>query len=78
MPAAAVEKQPSKPVRAYRSQIAAEYLGIGYSTFWRYTKEIADFPKPVSLTPGRTGMKVWLKEELDAWLDSRVATSRTA
>lgn len=67
-----------KDVRAYRSRAAAAYLGVGYSTFWRYCKDVADFPKPVSLTPGRVGMKVWLKTELDAWLDSRISASRAA
>lgn len=51
--------------RGMRDELAAAYVGLGLSTFLREV-EADRAPRPVRLTPGR---KVWLKEDLDAWLD---------
>ncbi|GAA0575778.1 hypothetical protein GCM10009416_13090 [Craurococcus roseus] len=47
----------------------ALYVGLGKST-WLELVEKGDAPEGVFLTPGR---KVWLREDLDAWLDERAA-----
>lgn len=53
---------PSWP-RALRPELAAAYVGLSPSTFAAHCK-IA----PVQLTPG---IRVWLREDLDRWLDER-------
>jgi prophage regulatory protein len=59
--------------RGLREELAAEYVGLAPSTFRREVTE-RRAPQPIRLTPGRL---VWLKEDLDAWLD-RVAGRSTA
>ena len=39
------------------------------STLWRMWRK-GDFPKPISISPGRVG---WLKSEVDAWKALRAA-----
>ncbi|MDR6377315.1 helix-turn-helix transcriptional regulator [Paraburkholderia caledonica] len=56
--------------RALRPSKAAEHLGIGVSTFWRYAKTIPDFPKPVKLSPRCT---IFFESQLNDWLASRAA-----
>lgn len=52
-----------------RPKTAAELLGIGTSTFWRWSKERHDFPKPRRLSPRCT---VFDTTELLAWRDAQV------
>ena len=54
---------------------AAELLGIGISTLWRYTKTVEDFPKPVRIN---ARVSVFVREELDSWVESRIASARKA
>ena len=54
---------------------AAELLGIGVSTLWRYTKTVDDFPKPVRIN---SRVLVFVREELDSWVESRIASARKA
>ena len=51
-----------------RPKAAAELLGIGLSTFWRFAKERADFPKPRKLSSRCTVFDV---NELLAWRDAQ-------
>lgn len=37
--------------KSLRPKLAAEFLGIGVSTLWRWSKDRADFPKPTRLGP---------------------------
>ena len=46
-----------------------DLVGISRSTAWRLQRA-GDFPKPVSLSPGRVG---WWESELTAWKQSRGA-----
>lgn len=50
-----------------RETDAAEYVGLSVSTI-RGLRAQRDFPAPIQLTAGRV---VWLREDLDAWLDRR-------
>lgn len=52
-----------------RPKHAAEFLGIGRATFWRWVKERSDFPKPRRLSPRCT---VFDQAELVAWRDAQV------
>lgn len=56
--------------RGLRPAKAAEYIGVGVSTFWRYAKTIPDFPKPVKLSPRCT---IFFESQLSDWLASRAA-----
>jgi len=56
------------PHRAARPKHAAEFLGVGVSTLWRWAKERADFPKPRRLSSRCT---VFDMGELVAWRDSQ-------
>lgn len=51
--------------RGLREELAAEYVGLSVPTLRR---EVAAgrAPKPTRLTRGR---QVWLRDDLDAWLD---------
>jgi prophage regulatory protein len=51
-----------------RPRQAAQFLGIGESTFWRWAKERHDFPKPIKLGPRTT---VWPLDKLAAWRDAQ-------
>ncbi len=55
-----------------RPKAAAELLGIGLSTFWRFAKERADFPKPRKLSARCTVFDV---AELIAWRDAQGVTA---
>jgi predicted DNA-binding transcriptional regulator AlpA len=44
--------------------LAAAYVGLSPSTI----RKLVDFPKPHALTTGRV---VWLRDELDKWLDTK-------
>lgn len=51
--------------RAMRVKDVASYLGVGVSTVWRWVKE-GKLPSGRQLSPRVT---VWLKEELDNYLE---------
>lgn len=51
--------------RALKAEHAAYYVGLSVTTFHQ---QVAPAVPAVQLTPGR---KAWLREDLDAWLDSR-------
>jgi prophage regulatory protein len=55
-----------------RPRQAAEFLGIGHSTLWRWAKERADFPQPIVIGPRTT---VWATEKLLAWRDAQAEKS---
>lgn len=52
-----------------RPKQAAEILGIGVATLWRWVKERSDFPKPRRLSPRCT---VFDRAELIIWRDTQV------
>jgi prophage regulatory protein len=56
------------PPRAARPKDAAEILGVGISTIWRWVKERHDFPKPRRLSSRCT---VFDTGELVAWRDAQ-------
>ena len=75
--------QPSPPIEAvflrpkfmntqfrqsYRPKQAAEYLGIGVATFWRWAKERQDFPKMIRLSARCTVVD---RSQLVAWRDAQ-------
>ena len=51
-----------------RPKQAAEFLGIGKATLWRWSKERADFPKPRRLS---TRCTIFDMAELSAWRDAQ-------
>lgn len=55
--------------RGMRAEVAAAYTGVSVSTLER------EGPEAVFLTPGT---KVWLREDLDDWLDRRAGKARTS
>lgn len=50
-----------------RPKQAAEFLGVGISTLWRWAKERSDFPKARKLSPRCT---VFDMQEIINWRDS--------
>jgi prophage regulatory protein len=54
----------------YRPKQAAEYLGIGVATFWRWAKERDDFPQMIRLSKRCTIID---SDELVAWRDAQAA-----
>ncbi len=56
-------------VKSYRPKQAAELLGIGLATLWRWAKERHDFPKPRKLSSRCTVFDV---QELLTWRDAQV------
>jgi len=56
------------PNRSYRPKQAAELLGIGTATLWRWIKERNDFPKPRRLSARCTVLD---GAELLAWRDQQ-------
>jgi len=53
-----------------RPSQAAQILGIGESTLWRWAQQRPDFPKPRKLGPRTT---VWDVPELIAWRDAQAS-----
>lgn len=51
-----------------RPKPAAELLGIGVATLWRWSRERADFPKPCRLSNRCT---VFDRAELVSWRDAQ-------
>jgi predicted DNA-binding transcriptional regulator AlpA len=51
-----------------RPRAAAEFLGIGLSTFWRWAANRSDFPKGRALS---SRVRVFDLNELAAWRDAQ-------
>ncbi|SPR99316.1 helix-turn-helix transcriptional regulator [Cupriavidus taiwanensis] len=51
-----------------RPRKAAEFLGIGVSTLWRWVNTQPGFPKPISLSERTT---VFIEGDLAAWRDKQ-------
>lgn len=56
------------PSKSFRPPQAAQFLGIGTSTLWRWVKERPDFPRPVKLSERVT---VFDSGELSAWRNAQ-------
>ena len=54
--------------QSYRPKQAAEFLGIGVATVWRWIKERPDFPRPIRLSARCTVID---GEQLVAWRDAQ-------
>jgi prophage regulatory protein len=60
--------------QSYRPKQAAELLGIGTATLWRWIKERPDFPRPIRLSARCT---VIPGEKLIAWRDAQQSAGAT-
>lgn len=56
------------PTTSLRPKQAAEFLGVGLTTFWRWTKERKDFPKLIKIGPRTTIVPL---DKLTAWRDAQ-------
>lgn len=56
--------------QSLRPKQAAEFLGIGVSTLWRWTKEREDFPKPILLGRRTT---IFEKSRLVSWREAQAS-----
>ena len=54
--------------QSYRPKQAAEFLGIGVATVWRWIKERPDFPRPIRLSARCTVID---GGQLVAWRDAQ-------
>jgi prophage regulatory protein len=54
--------------KCFRPKQAAEFLGIGVATFWRWAKERHDFPKMIRLSARCTVVD---GDQLIAWRDAQ-------
>jgi prophage regulatory protein len=59
--------------KSYRPKQAAELLGVGIATIWRWAKERSDFPKPIRLSARCT---VFDGDQLTAWRNSQGAKAQ--
>jgi predicted DNA-binding transcriptional regulator AlpA len=72
------QKATARPVdapiqpRGLPARKAAAYIGFGYSTLFELRKKDPTFPIPVRLSANRV---VYLREELDAWLNAKRAAA---
>ncbi|MDQ0590990.1 helix-turn-helix transcriptional regulator [Variovorax paradoxus] len=57
-----------QPSRSVRPRDGADFLGIGLSTFWRWSRNRADFPKGIHLSPRTVTFNL---DELAAWRDAQ-------
>lgn len=53
--------------RGLRAELAALYVGVSES-WWLAAVKAGEAPKAVYLSPR---LPIWLREDLDAWLDAR-------
>ena len=61
----------NKPIsKSFRPKKAAEFLGIGVATFWRWTKERPDMPPLIRLSARCTVID---GDQLVAWRDAQTA-----
>lgn len=58
-----------KQTRSLRPKQGANLLGIGIATFWRWSRDRADFPKLIHLSPRCTVVD---EDALIAWRDAQV------
>jgi prophage regulatory protein len=58
-----------------RPSQAARELGVGLTKLWALVKNEPDFPAPIKLGPRTT---VFRREDLNAWMDRRVAAATSA
>lgn len=58
----------SQPTSSLRAKQAAQFLGIGESTFWRWAKDRPDFPPAIKLGTRTT---VWPMDKLTEWRDAQ-------
>lgn len=61
--------------RIIRQKEVSEKLGLSKATIWTYVRTRDDFPKPIRLGANSVG---WLESEIDAFIDARIAASRTS
>jgi prophage regulatory protein len=61
--------------KSLRPKIAAQFLGIGIATLWRWSRERDDFPKPRRLS---TRCTIFDQDELIAWRDAQSDEKRRA
>lgn len=54
--------------RSLRPRQAADFLGIGISTLWRWVKEDPDAPQPIRLS---TRVTVFREADIVAWRDRK-------
>lgn len=59
--------------KSLRPKHAAEFLGIGLATLWRWSKVRADFPKPIRLSSRCT---VFDMAALDAWRNAQTGEAK--
>ncbi|MES2842473.1 MAG: helix-turn-helix domain-containing protein [Pseudomonadota bacterium] len=59
--------------RSYRPKQAAELLGIGTATLWRWIKERPGFPQPIRLSARCT---VIPGDQLIAWRDAQATAQQ--
>ncbi len=57
-------------VQSYRPQAAADLLGIGVRTLWRWVHTRPDFPRPIRLSSRCTVID---GDKLIAWRDAQAA-----
>lgn len=57
--------------RGLREDLAAQYVGLSVSSI-RSLRQRGEFPSPIPLTKGRL---VFLRDDLDAWLDKKAGRS---
>ena len=50
-----------------------ERVSFGKSKIWKMVKD-GEFPQPIKLTSGTT---VWIKEEVDKWIEDKVSEHRS-
>ncbi len=63
-----MQQQQTDEATSMRPRQAAQLLGIGESTLWRFIKERKDFPRPIKLG---SRMTVLRRDQLLAWRDAQ-------
>lgn len=51
-----------------RPKQAAAYIGVSLPTYWRFTKDDPDFPRPFKLGANASAV---MRDELDTWLAAK-------
>jgi prophage regulatory protein len=63
----------SSTIRLLRLKATKDKTGLGRDSIYRGGRD-GWFPKPIKISERATG---WLESEVDAWIESRVAASRS-